>query len=116
MRANSYSNPPLRPACMARSTRLTRVLYVTASREGTNPFLIFAKTLKSDPRVNPYSCDPVILEQMKVSRVDRPRCAVVVDTDAESTIMSSQGTDGAIGNNLLFIQNAANATDQGGLQ
>ncbi|MEK1946920.1 MAG: transglycosylase SLT domain-containing protein [Ensifer adhaerens] len=75
-----------------------------------------AKTLKSDPRVNPYSCDPVILEQMKVSRVDRPHCAVVVDTDAETTIMSSQGTDGAIGNNLLFIQNAANATDQGGLQ
>lgn len=76
-----------------------------------------AKTLKSDPRVNPYSCDPVILEQqMKVSPVDRPRCAVVVDTDAETTIMSSQGTDGAIGNNLLFIQNAANAADQGGLQ
>src|SRR5664279_4295252 len=48
MRANSYSNPPARPACRVRKTLLTRVLYVMESREGISPGLIFATTLKSD--------------------------------------------------------------------
>src|ERR1700680_1323328 len=47
-RASSYSNPPARPPCRPRSTRLTRVLYVMVSREGTSPFLIGATTLKSE--------------------------------------------------------------------
>ncbi|MGQ3212570.1 transglycosylase SLT domain-containing protein [Shinella sp.] len=70
-----------------------------------------AKALKSDTKVNPYSCDPVILEEMKVPREDWPRCAVVAAADAETSVLSSDGTDGAIGNNLLSIQNAANAAD-----
>lgn len=70
-----------------------------------------AKTLKSDNKVNPYSCDPVILEEMKVPREDWPRCAVVAAADADTEILSSDGTDRSIGNNLLSIQNAANAAD-----
>ncbi|MCM5689753.1 transglycosylase SLT domain-containing protein [Sinorhizobium meliloti] len=70
-----------------------------------------AKTLKSDSKVNPYSCDPVILEEMKVPRENWPRCAVVAAADAETSVLSPGGTDGAIGNNLLSIQNAANAAD-----
>lgn len=70
-----------------------------------------AKTLKSDTKVNPYSCDPVILQEMKVSSKDWPRCAVVVATNAATSVTSSDGTDGAIGSNLLSIQNAANAAD-----
>lgn len=70
-----------------------------------------AKTLKSDSKVNPYSCDPVILEEMKVPHEDWPRCAVVAAADADSKILSSGGMDRSIGNNLLSIQNAANAAD-----
>ncbi|ANH08615.1 transglycosylase SLT domain-containing protein [Shinella sp. HZN7] len=70
-----------------------------------------AKSLKSDNKVNPYSCDPVILEQMKVPRENWPRCAVVAAADAETSVLSSDGSDGTIGNNLLSIQNAANAAD-----
>jgi len=70
-----------------------------------------AKTLKSDSKVNPYSCDPVILEQMKVPREDWPSCAAVAAADAETSVLSSEGSDGAIGNNLLSIQNAANAAE-----
>lgn len=72
-----------------------------------------AKSLKSNTKVNPYSCDPVILEEMKVPREDWPRCAVVAaaDADADTEILSSGGTDRSIGNNLLSIQNAANAAD-----
>jgi hypothetical protein len=70
-----------------------------------------AKTLKSDTKVNPYSCDPVILEEMKVPREDWPRCATVAAADAETSVLSSEGSDGAIGNNLLSIQNAANAAE-----
>ncbi|WP_457661949.1 transglycosylase SLT domain-containing protein [Sinorhizobium medicae] len=70
-----------------------------------------AKTLKSDSKVNPYSCDPVILEQMKVPREDWPRCAVVAAADAETSVLSPDGIDGAIGDNLLSIQNAANAAE-----
>ena len=69
------------------------------------------KSLKSDTKVNPYTCDPVILEEMKVPREDWPRCAVVAAADAETSVLSSEGSDGAIGNNLLSIQNAANAAD-----
>lgn len=70
-----------------------------------------AKTLKSDTKVNPYSCDPVILEEMKVPREDWPRCAVVAAADADTEILSSGGKDRSIGNNLQSIQNAANAAD-----
>ncbi len=70
-----------------------------------------AKTLKSDTKVNPYSCDPVILEEMKVPREDWPRCAVVAAADADTEILTSDGTDRSIGNNLLSIQNAANAAE-----
>lgn len=70
-----------------------------------------AKTLKSDSKVNPYSCDPVILEEMKVPREDWPRCAVIASADADTEILSSGGTDRSVGNNLLSIQNAANAAD-----
>ena len=70
-----------------------------------------AKTLKSDTKVNPYSCDPVILEEMKVPRADWPRCAVVASGDADTEILSSSGTDRSIDNTLLSIQNAANAAD-----
>lgn len=71
-----------------------------------------SKTLKSDTKVNPYSCDPVILEKMKVPREDWPRCAVVAAAgDADTEILSSGGTDHSVGNNLLSIQNAANAAD-----
>lgn len=68
-----------------------------------------AKALKSGSKVNPYSCDPVILEQVRLPREDWPRCAVVAADDAESSVISSGSADSAIGNHLLFIQNAANA-------
>lgn len=70
-----------------------------------------AKTLKSDTKVNPYSCDPAILEEMKAPHEDWPRCAVVAATDADIEVLSSDGTDRSIGNNLLSIQNAANAAE-----
>ncbi|MCW0001476.1 lytic transglycosylase domain-containing protein [Pararhizobium sp. YC-54] len=70
-----------------------------------------AKSLKSDPKVNPYSCDPVILEQMKMPRETWPRCASVAAADGETSVLSSGNTDAAIGANLLSIQNAANAAD-----
>lgn len=68
-----------------------------------------AKTLKSDTKVNPYSCDPVILEEMKVPQEDWRHCAVVAAADADTEILSSGGTDRSIDNNLLSIQNDANA-------
>lgn len=70
-----------------------------------------AKTLKSDSKVNPYSCDPIILKAMKVPREDLPRCAVVVAADADSEILSSGGSDRSVSDNLSSIQNAANAAD-----
>lgn len=71
-----------------------------------------AKAMKSDPNVNPYSCDPVILEQMKVPRADWPRCAVIAAAEGETSVLSSSGnSDGAIADNLLSIQNAAEAAD-----
>ncbi|WP_042778349.1 transglycosylase SLT domain-containing protein [Sinorhizobium fredii] len=70
-----------------------------------------ANTLKSDPKVNPYSCDPVILAEMKVPRENWPRCAVIATADGETSVLSSGSTDGAIGANLLSIQNAAQAAD-----
>jgi hypothetical protein len=70
-----------------------------------------AKTLKADSKVNPYSCDPVILEAMKVPREDSPRCAVVVAADADSEILSSGGSDRSVSDNLSSIQDAANAAD-----
>ncbi|GAA5666757.1 transglycosylase SLT domain-containing protein (plasmid) [Nitratireductor rhodophyticola] len=70
-----------------------------------------AKTLKSDSKVNPYSCDPVILEEMKVPRKDWPRCAVVAAEDADTEFLSSGGSNRSIGDNLSSIQNAANAAD-----
>lgn len=73
------------------------------------------KTVKSDQAVNPYSCDPVILEQTKVPREDWPHCAANAATDAETSVLSSGSTDGAIGKSLLSIQNAAITADQGGL-
>ena len=70
-----------------------------------------AKTLKSDAKVNPYSCDPVILEEMKVPREDWPRCAVVAAAEANGEILSSAGSDRSVSDNLSSIQNAANAAD-----
>lgn len=71
-----------------------------------------AKAMKSDPTVNPYRCDPVILEQMKVPRSDWPRCAVIAEAQGETSVLSSSGnSDGAIADNLLSIQNAAEAAD-----
>jgi hypothetical protein len=72
-----------------------------------------AKTLKSDSKVNPYSCDAVILEAMKVPHKDWPRCALVAaaDADADSEILSSGGTDRSVSDNLSSIQNAVNAAD-----
>lgn len=70
-----------------------------------------AKTLKSDSKVNPYSCDPVILEMMKVPREDWPRCAVVAAGDADNEILSSGGSYRSVSDNLSSIQNAANAAD-----
>ncbi|WP_421580984.1 transglycosylase SLT domain-containing protein [Shinella sp. M31] len=70
-----------------------------------------AKTLKSDSKVNPYSCDPVILEAVKVPREDWPRCAIIAATDADSEIFSSGGSDRSVSDNLSSIQNAANAAD-----
>lgn len=75
-----------------------------------------SKTLKSDTKVNPYSCDPVILEKMKVPREDWPRCAVVAAADAETEVFSPTGSDGGISDSLQSIQNAANAADQGDFQ
>lgn len=70
-----------------------------------------SKTLKSDNKVNPYSCDPVILEETKVPREDWPRCAVIAAAEAETAILSSDTTDGAISDNLQSIQNAAEAAN-----
>lgn len=70
-----------------------------------------AKTLKSDSKVNPYSCDPVILEAMKLPREDWPRCAVVAAADADSEFLSSGGSDRSVSDNLSSIQNAANAAN-----
>nr|WP_314092313.1 transglycosylase SLT domain-containing protein [uncultured Shinella sp.] len=70
-----------------------------------------AKTLKSDSKVNPYSCDPVILEALKAPREDWPRCAVVAAADADSESLSSDGSDRSFSDNLSSIQNAANAAD-----
>ena len=70
-----------------------------------------AKTLKSDSKVNPYSCDPVILEAVKVPREDWPRCAIVAAADVDSEIFSSGGSDRSVSDNLSSIQNAANAAD-----
>jgi hypothetical protein len=70
-----------------------------------------SKALKSDTKVNPYSCDPVILEEMKVPRVDWPRCAAIAAADGETQVLSSGAADGGVRDNLLSIQNAANAAD-----
>ncbi len=70
-----------------------------------------AKTLKSDSKVNPYSCDPVILEAMKMPREDWPRCAVAAAADADNEILSSDGSDHSVSDNLSSIQNAAHAAD-----
>lgn len=70
-----------------------------------------AKALKSDPDVNPYSCNPVILDQMKVPRKDWPRCAVLAAADGQTSVLSSGTTDEAVGANLLSIQNAARAAE-----
>ncbi|WP_051440656.1 transglycosylase SLT domain-containing protein [Ensifer aridi] len=70
-----------------------------------------AKALKSDPDVNPYSCDPVILDQMQVPRKDWPHCAVVAAAEGETSVLSSGNTDEAVGANLLSIQNAARAAE-----
>jgi hypothetical protein len=70
-----------------------------------------SKSLKSDAKVNPYSCDPVILAEMKVPREDWPRCAMGATAEAESSVLSSGANDGAINDNLQSIQNAANAVD-----
>ncbi|RWX74880.1 hypothetical protein EPK99_23635 [Neorhizobium lilium] len=70
-----------------------------------------SKTLKSDAKVNPYSCDPVILEAIKVAREDWPRCAAIAAADGETQVLSSGSTDNGVRDNLLSIQNAANAAD-----
>lgn len=70
-----------------------------------------SKTLKSDNKVNPYSCDPVILEEMKVPRNDWPRCAVIAAADAETSVLSSGATNGVVSDHLKSIQDAADAAD-----
>lgn len=70
-----------------------------------------SKSLKADTKVNPYSCDPVILTQMNVPREEWPDCAIGAGTQGETSILPSGTSDGAIANTLLSIQNAANAAE-----
>ena len=70
-RASWYSYATARPPFSARNTNLTRVLYVVASSDGTNPFLIGAITLKSDVPAMP----PVLIvksRRMSLSPCKRP--------------------------------------------
>ncbi|MCA1371051.1 lytic transglycosylase domain-containing protein [Bradyrhizobium sp. BRP14] len=70
-----------------------------------------AKALKSDPGVNPYSCNPVILDEMKVPRQDWPRCAIAAAADGQTSVLPPGNIDEAVGANLLSIQNAARAAE-----
>lgn len=70
-----------------------------------------AKSVKSDPLANPYSCDPVILEKLKVPRQSWPVCAVDAMGDGETTILNPTSSDRAVGDALLSIQEAAKAAE-----
>src|SRR3954451_1909210 len=67
-RASSYSYAMARPPFSARNTYLTRVLYVIASRQSTNPFLIGAITLKSEVPAMP----PVLIVKSRRMSLSPP--------------------------------------------
>ncbi len=70
-----------------------------------------SKTLKADTKVNPYSCDPVILTGMKVPLAAWPDCAIRAGAQGETSILPSGPSNRAIDNTLFSIQNAANAAE-----
>ena len=70
-----------------------------------------AKTLKADDKVNPYSCDPIILTEMKVPPEAWPDCAIGSGAQGETSILPSGKSDTAISNTLLSIQKAANSAE-----
>lgn len=70
-----------------------------------------SKALKADTKANPYSCDSVILTEMKVPLEAWPECAIGPVGQGEASVLPSGTSDTAISNSLLSIQNAANAAE-----
>ncbi len=70
-----------------------------------------AKTVKSDPRINPYRCDAADDREAGARHKDPAYCAAPASARADSEIQPSGGSSRAVRDNLSSIQNAANAAD-----
>jgi hypothetical protein len=70
-----------------------------------------SKAVKAEAAVNPYSCDPVILEKMQVARERWPQCALIIGGANADSVVAPVSSDAAIANSLAAIQNAAAAAE-----
>lgn len=69
-----------------------------------------SKSVKTDGKINPYSCDPVVLERVRIPRDHWPRCARLVVEGAED-VPATENSNRSISKNLSEIQNAAQAAE-----
>lgn len=77
-----------------------------------------SKVVTSDPTVNPYSCDPAILEKMAIPQARWPACAITAaaTTGDSITITDTIASSQSVAANLAAVQQAANADEQGSTQ